>query len=251
MSILEGLRFQAGDTVIHKIDPRVKFLLSLFMLTVAVMFVEIPVLTILVAVQAGMAYAAQVIRSWARTLRGALPLAVLVFVLNVVFLSTSEGFISSKVLYQSAALAYRLVVFLSSFSVFFLTTTPEEIGLTLTSWRVPYTYTFAFISAIRFTPVIGQELKTIMDAQRSRGLELDRGGPLERVRKFIPILVPLLASALRRSYELAEAMEVKCFGATKKRTSLKELKMRRADYAALFLATCLFALSVFGRIYLL
>ncbi|MCL7392970.1 MAG: energy-coupling factor transporter transmembrane protein EcfT [Thaumarchaeota archaeon] len=250
MSILEGLKFYAGDTAIHKLDPRVKFLVSMLMLIIVVMYAEVWMLTILIAVQAAIVYVAKVMRRWLKTIKGSMPLAALVFGLNAIFfISTGTYTTLQEVFYHSLALAYRLVLFLSSFSIFFLTTTPEEIGLTLTSWHVPYQYTFAFISAIRFTPIIAQELRDIMDAQRARGVELDRGGPLQRARKFIPILVPLLANALRRAYELAEAMEVKCFGAAKKRTSLMELKARPKDYAVLLTALVFFGLAVYYRLF--
>ncbi|MEM2910427.1 MAG: energy-coupling factor transporter transmembrane component T [Nitrososphaerota archaeon] len=252
MSILEGLKFYAGDTAIHKLDPRVKFLVSMLMLLMVVMYTEAWILVTLMVVQAAMAYAAKVVRRWLKTIKGSIPLAVLVFGLNAIFfITTGTHATLQEVLYHSATLAYRLVLFLSSFSIFFLTTTPEEIGLTLTSWRIPYPYTFAFISAIRFTPIIAQELRDIMDAQRSRGIELDKGGPLQRAKKLVPILVPLLANALRRAYELAEAMEVKCFGATKNRTSLRELKMRSRDYAALLVSLTLFSLAMYSRLFLL
>lgn len=250
MSILEGLKFHAGDTAIHKLDPRVKFLISTLMLIIVVMYSEVWMLTTLLATQAAIACVAKIVWRWLKTIKGSLPLAVLVFGLNAVFfISTGTYATLQDTFYHSAALAYRLVLFLSSFSIFFLTTTPEEIGLTLTSWRVPYPYTFAFISAIRFTPIIAQELRDIMDAQRARGVELDRGGPLQRAKKLIPILVPLLANALRRAYELAEAMEVKCFGATKKRTSLRELKMRSKDYVALSASLALFSLALCYKLF--
>ncbi|HID04492.1 MAG TPA: energy-coupling factor transporter transmembrane protein EcfT, partial [Aigarchaeota archaeon] len=145
-------------------------------------------------------------------------------------------------IYRAFTYSYRIILFLSSFSLFFLTTTPDEIALTMTKMKIPYQYTFAFVSAIRFTPVLAQEIKNIMDAQKARGLELDKGSFIRRVRKLIPILVPLLVNVLRRSYELAEAMEVKCFGVAKNRTYLHELQFRRRDYV--FLASVLLLFSV-------
>jgi energy-coupling factor transporter transmembrane protein EcfT len=69
-----------------------------------------------------------------------------------------------------------------------------------------------------------------MDAQKARGLELEKGNFLKRIRNYIPILIPLIVSAIRRSLELAEAMESRAWGATKKRTNLYVLKMHRGDY---------------------
>ena len=70
-----------------------------------------------------------------------------------------------------------------------------------------------------------------MDAQKSRGLELERGNFLKRIRNYIPILIPLIVSAIRRSLELAEAMESRAWGATEKRTNLYVLRLKRTDYA--------------------
>ena len=99
--------------------------------------------------------------------------------------------------------------------------------------RIPYEFNFAFITAIRFVPVLADEAQTIMDAQRSRGLELDKGNFLKRIRNYIPILLPLIINSIRRSLELAEAMESRAFGATEHRTNLYELSLTRTDLAVL------------------
>jgi energy-coupling factor transport system permease protein len=74
------------------------------------------------------------------------------------------------------------------------------------------------------------DAQTVVDAQRSRGLELDKGNFMKRIRNYIPILIPLIISAIRRSVELAEALESRAFGASEKRTAIVTLKMRIADY---------------------
>jgi energy-coupling factor transport system permease protein len=99
-------------------------------------------------------------------------------------------------------------------------------------------------------PVLADEAQTIMDAQRSRGLELDKGGFLSRIRKYIPVLLPLIINSIRRSLELAEAMESRAFGATKDRTNLYELKMSTRDYVALILVLASIIIAVYVRIYL-
>ncbi len=250
MSLLQGLQFYPGKTFIHRLDPRIKLLLSLLLLATTFMYTEVSVTTIIIGVEGGLAALAGAIRRWVKTVYGAAPLIIAVFLMNYLVYSLLPGRpLDPMGIYRSFAFAYRLIAFLASFSIFFLTTTPEELGMALTKFRVPYIYTFAFISAIRFTPVLAQELQSIMDAQRSRGLELEKGNPLTRVKRYIPILVPLLVNVLRRSYELAEAMEVKCFGAKKERTYLKELKMKRKDYAVAAASITLFALAVYFRFF--
>ncbi|MEM4766318.1 MAG: energy-coupling factor transporter transmembrane component T [Nitrososphaerota archaeon] len=248
-AILEGLRFQPGSSFIHRLDPRVKLLISSTLLITALLYSEITVVSIVIAAEALLSAASRTLRRWAKTVYGAIPLIILVFAMNYLFLSLQAGaFDDPEIIYRSFTASYRLIAFLASFSIFFLTTTPEELGMTFTKLRIPYIYSFALISAVRFTPVLAEELQAIMDAQRARGLELDKGGPITRVRRYVPILVPLIVNVLRRSYELAEAMEVKCFGASKKRTFLRELKMRPADYAALTITAICLALSVYVRL---
>ena len=249
-AILQGLQFQPGTSIIHRLDPRVKLVLSVTLLLTSLLYLEISVITVVIAVEAVLSAISNTFRRWAKTLYGAIPLIILVFAINYLVRAFPEGaYYDPEIIYTSFATAYRLIAFLASFSIFFLTTTPEELGMTLTKLRIPYTYSFAFISAIRFTPILAEELQTIMDAQRSRGLELDRGGPFSRIKRYVPILVPLIVNVLRRSYELAEAMEVKCFGASRKRTFLKELKMSLRDYAALAIILLFLALSVYVRFF--
>jgi energy-coupling factor transport system permease protein len=86
-----------------------------------------------------------------------------------------------------------------------------------------------------------------MDAQKSRGLELEKGNFLKRIRNFIPILIPLIVGAIRRSLELAEAMESRAFGAKKERTSLYLLRMRRSDWCALSASGLVLASALYIR----
>jgi energy-coupling factor transport system permease protein len=222
MSIFEGLRFRPGKSFVHRIDPRFKLLIS----TVAV---------------------GRVIHLWLKTLRGSSTLAALVFIITLAARILAGGSVYDALGY-AITYTYRLIVFLTSFSLFFLTTTPEEIALTMSKMRIPYEYVFAFVSAVRFTPVIADEMRAIMDAQRSRGLELDRGRFTTRIRRLIPILIPLLVNVLRRSYELAEAMEVKCFGASKKRTYLRDLNPKTSDYLVLAGSISLFTIVIYMRV---
>jgi len=79
-------------------------------------------------------------------------------------------------------------------------------------------------------PTMAVDAQTVVDAQRSRGLELDKGNLLKRVRNYIPILIPLLLIAIRRSLELAEALEARGFPGKEGRTSLFLLRFRPVDY---------------------
>jgi energy-coupling factor transport system permease protein len=133
--------------------------------------------------------------------------------------------------------------------VFFLTTSPDHLGLALQQSRVPYEFCFAFTTAVRFVPVLADEAQTIMDAQKARGLELEQGNLLKRVRNYIPILIPLIVNAIRRSLELAESMESRAWGASKNRTNLYSLKLKRTDYILVVISVLMLICAVYVWLY--
>jgi len=84
-----------------------------------------------------------------------------------------------------------------------------------------------------------------MDAQKARGLELERGNFMKRIRNYIPILIPLIVSAIRRSLELAEAMESRAWGATERRTNLYVLKLKKPDYVLAIVSVLILVLAIY------
>jgi energy-coupling factor transport system permease protein len=251
MSLLEGLRFTRGDSPLHRMDPRVKFLMTMVLFTLSIMFLDLIPLLIVFTLQIPIVIYGRIWREWLKSLKGGAFLAVIIFTTNLASFYFFRGMtISGDIVEYSLSLTLRFLSLITSFSLFFLTTSPDKLSLALEKARVPYEFNFAFITAIRFVPVLADEAQTIMDAQRSRGLELDKGGFLSRIRKYIPILLPLIINSIRRSLELAEAMESRAFGATKDRTNLYELKMMGSDYIALFLVILATLIALYARFYL-
>ena len=80
-------------------------------------------------------------------------------------------------------------------------------------------------------------------------MELEKGGILKRIRNYVPVLIPLIVSAIRRSLELAEAMESRAWGATKKRTNLYALKLHRGDFALLAITIGVLVVAIYVRLY--
>jgi len=251
LSVFEGFRFRHVSSPIHRRDPRVKFLYVLVMFIVAVMFIELPVLLVLFLLQIPFVLVAGVQRQWLRSLRGAMFLATFLFVFNLIFGYISPGTTpyGMSPLEYAFAMALRFLVLVESFSIFFLTTSPDHLSLALEQSHVPYEFTFAFTTAVRFVPVLAEEAQTIMDAQKARGLELEKGNFMKRIRNYIPILIPLIVSAIRRSLELAEAMESRAWGASKKRTNLYVLKMKKGDLILIFISIILLVTAIYVRYY--
>jgi energy-coupling factor transport system permease protein len=248
LKVFEGLRFRRGDTFIHRLDPRTKFIISCIIFTIALVFTELSFLSILFVAQIPLIWLAKVHREWGRSIRGGLSLTLIIFLTNVLVGYISNSFVLTlNLIVYSSTLAFRFIVLMSSFSLFFLTTSPDDLSLALEQSHIPYEFCFAFTTAVRFVPVLAIEAQTIMDAQKSRGLELEKGNFFKRIRNYIPILIPLIVGAIRRSLELAEAMESRAFGAKKQRTSLYSLRLRNTDYAILLLGGAVLILSMYLR----
>ena len=230
------------DTPLHRLDPRVKFTLTIALFSAAIIFFDLAPLIVIFLAQLPIVVVGKIGKEWLKTLKGGAFLAVIIFATNLGSLYFFRGQqLTADIVEFSLALTLRFLALVTSFSIFFLTTSPDKLSLALEKAKVPYEFNFAFITSIRFVPVLADEAQSIMDAQRSRGLELDKGRFLTRIRNYIPILLPLIINSIRRSLELAEAMESRAFGATKERTNLYELKMSAMDY--LVLAISVFALS--------
>jgi len=221
LRFVEGFKFTRMDSPIHRLDPRAKFILTLGFFVSSLMFTNIVALVVIFLAQVPGVLLAKTVSRWLRSMRGGLFLGVFIFVMNMIF---GTPFVSSL------AFATRFFAIMSAFSFFFMTTSADDLGLALEQIHVPYSISFTFTTAVRLVPTMAVDAQTVVDAQRSRGLELDKGNFMKRIRNYIPILIPLIISAIRRSVELAEALESRAFGATDKRTAIVTLKMRLPDY---------------------
>jgi energy-coupling factor transport system permease protein len=260
MSVFEGFKFRKVSSVIHDLDPRVKFLFVCVLFAMAIMFYNLIALAVLFFIPLPFVFMARVSRQWLRSLRGAAFLAIFIFATNIIFgyfypsFPQISGAVDTPVeffviLERAAAMTLRFIVLIASFSVFFLTTSPDHLGLALQQSHIPYEFCFAFTTAVRFVPVLADEAQTIMDAQKARGLELERGNILKRVRNYIPILVPLIVNAIRRSLELAEAMESRGWGASEKRTNLYKLKLTKADIILVLISALMLVFALYIWLY--
>lgn len=227
MRLFDGFKFTKLHTPIHRLDPRAKIFITIVIFSLSIIFTNLPVLLALFLAQLPMVIVAKSMKRWVSSMRGGAFLALLIFTANSITGST---------LTFSLTMMIRFLVLISSFSFFFMTTSPDDLGLALEQMRIPYSLCFTFTTAVRLVPTMAIEAQTIMDAQRARGLELDRGNPLKRIRNYVPILIPLIVLAIKRSIELAEALESRAFDTSKKRESYIVLKLRTLDYAVISLA---------------
>jgi len=250
MSMFDGFKFRSVSSSIHQMDPRSKFVYVCILFAAAVMFSNLIPLLILFLIQVPLVFVAKVQKEWMRSMKGSAMFAVIIFAMNLLSLYFYSGYETfGSILERSLAMTLRFIVLIQTFSIFFLTTSPDMLGLALEQSHIPYELCFAFTTAVRFVPVLAEEAQTIMDAQKARGLELEGGNFFKRIRNYIPILIPLIVNAIRRSLELAETMESRAWGANRNRTNLYVLKMGRKDVLLILISLLILVVSVYVSIY--
>jgi len=234
--IANGFLFRRVTSPFHKLDPRVKLAISImfFVLSLLASYV-ITVAAVLTAILAVAAFA-KTLKRVARTMLFSLLFASIIFLINFFF---------GLGLLHALVYALRFLAIISSTSLFFVTTSPDELEQIMKWMRVPRDVVFAFVTAVRFIPVVMLDAFQIMDAQKSRGLELEKGSVLVRVRNLIPILIPLVVNSVIRSGELAEAMESRAYGAIPKPTSLYVMKLKWYDLTVLLTGFLAFLIALY------
>ncbi len=126
-----------------------------------------------------------------------------------------------------------------------LTTDVDEMLAGLIQMRVPYVVAFILSSTIRFFPLLFSEAQGIIDAQRLRGLAVEKMNLLKRARIYAGTAVPLILSALMKSQQLEIALYSKAFSVTPKRSNYHEIKFRTRDWILMAWGTGLLAVVVF------
>jgi energy-coupling factor transport system permease protein len=154
--------------------------------------------------------------------------------------------VSRESLLYGVAMGLRLATFVATGIIFLSTTRNEELTNGLIRMGIPYPIAFALSTALRLVPTFAGAGATIIQAQVSRGLDLESGTIFSRIGKFIPQAVPLFIYAIRHTNLLAMALESKGFSPQSPRTFYYEPQMRRTDYIVLIFL----GVVVMGLLYL-
>jgi energy-coupling factor transport system permease protein len=234
-----GFVFRRVASPFHRLDPRVKLLVSLEFFTLSLIASTVSEIALVLLAVLVIAAVAKSLRRIGRTIAFSGLFAAFIFAVNFLF---------GLGLFNAILYSVRFLAIISSTSVFFVTTSPDELEQIMKWMKVPRDIVFAFVTAVRFIPVVMLDAFQIMDAQKSRGLEFERGNVVRRVRNMVPILIPLVVNSVIRSGELAEAMESRAYGSTPNPTSLYGMSLRWYDLAVAA-ASLAFLVSVALYIY--
>ncbi len=252
-----------GNTVIHRLDPRTKLLLTvLYIIALFLAKFLVTYAILLAALALWIAVSKVKLKAILRGMKPILFILIFTGLLNI-FYTPGEplwqwGFlkISAEGLWAAFFMVLRILMLIAC--TFLLTYTTSPIMLTdglerlldpLKKLHVPVHELAMMMSiALRFIPTLIEETDKIMSAQKARGADFETGGLLDKAKALVPLLVPLFISAFRRADELAVAMECRCYHGGEGRTRLKELKFQSFDLIALALGlTLCVAVGILGR----
>ncbi len=239
-----------GDSIIHKLDPRVKilavvlYIVSIFLINKIYIYLPIALLLLIILkitkIPVGF------------VLKGLKPLwfiIVLTFIINI-FMTQGEILaefwifhITKEGLRTAIFMALRLVFLVLGTSLLTLTTSPialtdglESIMSPLSKLGFPsHQLAMMMTIALRFIPTLFEEADKIIKSQTARGADFESGNILKRAKSLVPLLVPLFINSFRRADELATAMEARCYRGGEGRTRLNELKYQKRDYIGIII----------------
>ncbi len=243
------------DSFLHRLDPRMKIILSIlyitliFMATTVYSLAAVLVITLILPLFGKIPYMT--------VIKSIKPLWLIIVFMLVIFTLNGggEGYhilwdwsygiihitISVEGIIKAVALSLRIILLVVSTSVILsYTTSPialsdaiEELLSPLAKIKLPvHDFAMMITIAMRFIPILVEETDKIMSAQASRGADFKSGSLIKKAKALIPVFIPLFASSVRHADDLATAMECRCYRGGKGRTKMKRLAYSTADFVA-------------------
>ncbi len=253
-----------GTSLIHKLDPRVKIVLTV--LNIAALFLCRNFFSLLLMFVMSVVWVLLSRIPFKTILKGLkMILMILVFTAFLQIFYNDGGTvlwhpveswdfkITTEGVFSAIFIAVRIVSLILLSTLLTYTTSPtlltdaiERLLSPLKVFKVKvHSLAMMMTIALRFIPTLIEEIDIIMSAQKARGADLETGSLIQRAKALVPILVPLFVNSFRRAYELAFAMEARCYGGDEKRTRLRVMKVGVRDIVMLAVTlVCLTAVVV-------
>ena len=229
-----------GNSMVHRLDPRYKIIIS--GIFIAMLFIGDHV----ICLEIGAVFVAMAL--------------ILSSIFNIFFISGGMPIFEWKFIKITDAAVHttffmfvRIILLIAGTSLLTYTTSPialtdaiERLLSPLKKIKVPvHDLAMMMTIALRFIPTLIEETDKIISAQKARGVDLDGGKLMDKVKAVVPIIIPLFVSAVRRASELATAMECRCYRGGEGRTKMRQLKSGAADYVSLMISILFLASVIF------
>ncbi|WP_026486938.1 energy-coupling factor transporter transmembrane component T family protein [Caldanaerobius polysaccharolyticus] len=255
-------QFIPGETPVHRMDPRVKILLSLVFIVVLFMVKNYTGYIYVVLYIALAVYISKVKLSY--IFKGLKPIMAILLITMAINMFLTPGRViwsygslklTAEGLHLAVFMSIRLLFLIVGTSLLTLTTSPimltDGIELLMSPFKrigVPaHELAMMMTIALRFIPTLLDETDKIMKAQMARGADFESGNIVKRAKAMVPLLVPLFINAFRRADELAMAMEARCYRGGENRTRMRQLRVGKVDWGAVAVTCIMIILVVLDR----
>ena len=241
-------QYYPAKSVLHRLDPRVKILsLTAFLVLVFCTSNFYSLALVASTVLAIVLMSAVPLRLYFKSLKMILFIVLITSLLNL-FYGTGDPIyqfwifkVTLSGIYNAIFVTVRIFCLILVSSALTFTTSPTDLTDALERLMKPLTIfkvkvheiAMMMTIALRFVPLLLEETDKIMSAQKARGADMESGNLIARVKALIPVLIPLFVSAFRRAYELAVAMECRCYQGGQGRTRMKQLRLGARDYVSM------------------
>ena len=251
-----------GESVVHKLDPRIKIILTLLYIIILFMVNNFAGYILFAVFTFTIIFISSIPVKY--VFRGLKPLIFIIVLTAFINVFMTGGTIAFSIgplkatwegIHMAVLMTLRLMFLIIGTSLLTFTTSPilltdgiEKLLSPLKRIGVPaHELAMMMTIALRFIPTLIEETDKIMKAQMARGADFESGNILKRAKALVPLLVPLFISAFRRADELAIAMECRCYHGGEGRTRMRQLKLKTRDYLAVGVFGVLMVIVFFIR----
>ncbi len=237
------------DSPVHRMDARMKIILTVIFIVSIFLCKNFAALGLMLLFSALVILLSKV--PFKMVLKSMKPIAIIVVftsILNIFYIKGGTPLLDWKFIhittngiFTALFMAIRIICLVVFSSILTYTTTPtmltdalEKLLSPLKLFKIPVsTLAMMMTLALRFIPTLIDEIDRITNAQKARGADLEDGNFIQRVKALVPIIVPLFVSSIRRAYELADAMDCRCYTGGPGRTRMKQMKFHTGDFVSL------------------
>lgn len=255
-----------GKGIVHRADPRLKIVLTIAFITLIFCAFNFAALGVVAAAIAVVLLLSDIsLKFYVKSLKVIIFIVIFTSILNM-FYGTGTPLcqfwifkITMSGIYRAIFVSVRIVLLILISSCLTFTTSPTDLTDAIERLMKPlnvfhikvHEIAMMMTIALRFVPTLLEETDKIMSAQKARGADMESGGLIKKVKAMTPILIPLFVSAFRRAYDLAMAMECRCYQGGNGRTRMKSLHLKKLDVFCILFSAVVLASVVLCDVFIL
>jgi energy-coupling factor transport system permease protein len=230
------LQYVPGESYFHRLHPVTKIIWAVLTGVLCFICQDVWFLAAVTAVNIIIFFTSGILREGKPILKlfGLISIILLFFTVffnhdGTILVSQGIIVITTKGTLLGLVMTLRMLGALLPIGIMIMLTPANDLAATFVRYfHVPYKYAFAVTATLRFIPMLTGEMDKIIQAQTARGCDLDRGGPIKKFGRMIPLTIPLLASSVKKMEQTAISLEVRGFGAGK-RSSYRNVRVGARD----------------------